>query len=101
MAVYLVAVVHITDPEAFERARNAASSATGEYGARFLARGSRDVVTRQLEIIEGELNPDHVTVIEYPSMEHVRAWLASDEYKMTRAQRQGAAEFSLFLLPGA
>lgn len=98
MTAYLVAVVHITQPEVFEAARRAASSATGDYGARFLARGSAALQT--LQVVEGKTSPDHVTVIEYPSIEHVQRWLASDEYLATRAQRANAAEFSLFLLPG-
>jgi uncharacterized protein (DUF1330 family) len=98
---YLIAVVHLKDAEAFERARRAASSATSErFGARFIARGSRLVAGGALEVIEGAVHPDHVTVIEYPSIEHVRTWLASDEYRTTKAQRQGTADFSLYLVPG-
>ena len=99
MRAYLVTLVTVHNPEAFEAARRLASAATAQHGAKFLARAGMAVVQRQLEVIEGEFRPDHVNVIEYPSLEAARAWLASDEYRAAKAARARAADFCMFLLP--
>lgn len=74
MAAYLIARIEVLDPEGYaEYARQTVASAE-PYGGRFLVKGGP---SRQ---VEGE-GPARIAVIEFPDMERLEAWYASDEYQ--------------------
>ena len=75
MPAYLMADVQVQDAESYA-AYGAQVPATLEpYGARFLVRGGAS------EVIEGEWQPHRLVVIEFPDMESLKAWHASDAYQ--------------------
>ncbi len=54
MAAYLIARVHVTNPEAYEGYKKLAAEAIAKYDGRYLARGGRT------ETLEGSKRP-HVS----------------------------------------
>ena len=58
MPAYIVAVVNITNPEAYDEYRKLAGPAAQKYGGRFLARGGRS------EVLEGSFPGARVVVVE-------------------------------------
>ena len=79
MAAYSITDVQILDPDGFKRYRELAGAAVARYGGRFLVRGAEPIVA------EGEWPAgQRVNVIEFPSMERLRAWYDSPEYAPAR-----------------
>ena len=94
MAAYLIATIQVTDPTVYEEYRNRVPAIIAAYGGRYLVRGGR------VEQLEGDANPQRVVVLEFSSMERLRAFYGSDEYRPLIALRQRSARSSLFAVEG-
>jgi uncharacterized protein (DUF1330 family) len=94
MTAYLVADIEIHDEKAYEEYRRRVPAIIAQYGGRYLVRGSR------CEVLEGEWRPQRGIVIEFPSIDAARRFLASPEYRPLRAIRQRAARTSLVAFEG-
>ena len=79
MPAYSITDVEVLDDDGFTRYRELAGAAVARYGGRFLVRGAEPVVA------EGEWpSGQRVNIIEFPSMEQLRAWYDSPEYAPAR-----------------
>ncbi len=85
MAAILVARIRVTNPEKYEAYKPLAKLAIDKYGGRYLARGVDPVW------IEGEPQNLRMVVVEFPSMDAVRNFYDSPEYKFAREARAGAS----------
>ena len=66
-----------------------------KHGGRYLARGG------EMQALEGdEPLPDAYVVLEFPSMDHARAWYADEEYAPMIALRQRNSELEFVLIEG-
>ena len=92
MAAYIVADIDITDPAAYEGYKPLASAALEKYGAKILVRGGK------LEAAEGGWSPKRFVIIEFPSMQKLRAFYDSPEYVKARAVRQKASHSKLIFV---
>jgi uncharacterized protein (DUF1330 family) len=95
MPAYVIAMMTVTKPEAYEGYRTLAGPAVAKHGGRFLARGGR------YEILEGGFPGSRVVILEFESFEKAKTFYDSPEYRAAREQRRGAAEFNLLILEGA
>jgi uncharacterized protein (DUF1330 family) len=92
---YSITEVEVLDREEFSRYRELAAAAVSRYGGRFLVRGAEPVVA------EGEwLSGQRVNVIEFPSMEQLRAWYDSPEYAPARDIARNALRRRLLFAEG-
>jgi uncharacterized protein (DUF1330 family) len=91
---YLVADVEITDPAGFEEYRGAVPATIAAYGGRYLVRGG------ETEVLEGDVDLHRVIVLEFPSMERLRAWYDSPEYRPLIALRERTARTTLWAVEG-
>ena len=64
------------------------------HGGRFLVRGG------ELEVREGEWQPERLVVIEFPSIEHARAWYDSPEYQAIVGLRTRNSRTDFLLVEG-
>jgi uncharacterized protein (DUF1330 family) len=94
MAAYLIADVEITDPAAYEGYRPLAGAAVEKYGGKFLARGGSATPA------EGGWAPKRLVIVEFPSMEKLKAFYNSPEYAKARAIRQKASKSRLIFVEG-
>jgi uncharacterized protein (DUF1330 family) len=94
MAAYLIANVDVTDPAAYDAYRSRVAPLVAKFGGRFLVRGGEHAV------LEGAWQPRRLVVIEFPSMESLRAWYGSDEYAPLIALRKQAASGDLVAVEG-
>ncbi len=94
MAAYLIVDVEITDPEAFERYRAQVPATIAAHGGRYLVRGGA------LEAVEGTWAPKRLVVVEFPTMERLRAWYESPEYRPLLALRLGATVSKAVMVEG-
>lgn len=91
---YWVAHVDVTDPEAYERYREANAVPFAKYGARFLARGGG------AEEVEGALGRSRHVIIEFPSYAAAMECWTSPEYAAAKAERAGAGIAYISVIEG-
>jgi len=94
MAAYLIAQIRITDPERYESYKEAVPEVVRRYGGRYLIRGG------EVEVLEGRHDGRRLVVFEFPQMEDIRAFFASDEHQEVRTLREGAAVVDAWAVPG-
>ncbi len=94
MAAYAIADIEITDPEAFEQYRAEVPATIEAYGGRFLVRGAEG------EVAEGDWAPNRVVVLEFESMERLKAWYNSPEYTPLKELRMRASNGNVVLAEG-
>jgi|SRR5579864_5287759 len=94
MAAYLIATIQVTDSTVYEEYRNRVPAVIAAYGGRYLVRGG------PVEQLEGDANPQRVVVLEFSSMERLRAFYDSADYRPLIALRQRSARSSLFAVEG-
>ncbi len=94
MSGYIVAVLDIQDPEAFEEYRRRVPGTIERYGGRYLVRGGA------YEKLEGGWEPRRLTVVEFDSTEAARRWYESEEYGPLRELRSRATLSNVLLVEG-
>jgi uncharacterized protein (DUF1330 family) len=94
MAAYVIADVHVTDPQRYQNYRAMVPASLEKYGGKFLVRGGK------VEKLEGSREPGRVVVLEFPSVEQARRWYDSPEYREARALRLSTADSHLIIVEG-
>ena len=94
MPVYLIAQVDIADPERYREYTRHTPRIVAQHGGRFIARGAAPLV------LEGPPTTKRIVVIEFPSMEHVKAFYNSPDYVRARAIRAEASTGQLVVIEG-
>ena len=95
MPAYVIFDIHVDDPDAYAPYRDPARAAIEAHGGRYLARGGAT------EVLEGDWDVDRIVVLEFPSMEHVRAWYDSPEYQEVLPIRHAASHGRAVIVEGA
>jgi uncharacterized protein (DUF1330 family) len=94
MPAYVFANIRITDASDYERYKEIVPATIERFGGRYLARGGRT------EVLEGELEPGRVILLEFPSYEHAERWYSSTEYARAKLVRQDSSEGELVFIDG-
>ena len=95
MPAYILVDCEVTDPVRYESYKKLAQAAVAKHGGRYIVRGG--VAT----VLEGNWQPNRVVVLEFPSVDAIRRFHASPEYRAARAQRDGAARMSMIAVEGS
>ncbi len=95
MTAYLIADIDVTDTDGYDAYRREVPATVAKYGGRFAARGGK------VEVLEGGWAPKRVVVLEFPTMDALKRWYHSAEYKPLIALRQKAARGSVIAVEGA
>lgn len=95
MAAYSVTEVEVLDEDGGRQYAELANAAVAQYGGRFL------VLAAEPTAVEGDW-PAHrrIVIIEFPSMEQLRAWYDSPEYAPARAIARTALRRRLLFAEG-
>ncbi|MDR2335049.1 DUF1330 domain-containing protein [Diaphorobacter ruginosibacter] len=91
---YVIATVQVTRPEQYEEYKKWSTAAMQAHNAELCVRGG------QVEVMEGDWNPERVVVLKFPSFDAARAFYHSPEYGRARAAREGAAIMRLICVEG-
>jgi uncharacterized protein (DUF1330 family) len=94
MPAYVLAMMTVTNPQAYEGYRAIAGPAVAKHGGRFLARGGKH------EVLEGSFPGSRVVIVEFPTFEKAKVFYDSAEYLAAREKRRGAAAFSMLIVEG-
>jgi uncharacterized protein (DUF1330 family) len=94
MPAYMIADVEVTDPAGYDEYRRGVAATLEPFGGRFVVRGGRT------QVLEGSWQPKRCVVIEFPSMEQLKAWYDSPAYAPLIALRQRVAKSHLTAVEG-
>jgi uncharacterized protein (DUF1330 family) len=95
VAAYLIADIEVTDSDTYDAYRREVPATVAKYGGRFAARGGA------VEALEGGWTPKRVVVLEFPTMDALKRWYHSAEYKPLIALRQKASRGNVIAVEGA
>jgi uncharacterized protein (DUF1330 family) len=95
MPAYIIADIQVTDPAAYDGYRPLAAASIAQFGGRFVVRGGN------VDLLEGEPQPERIVVIEFPDADTARRWYRSEEYQKALKIRQAASRGRVFLVEGA
>lgn len=94
MAAYIIVHVDVHDPDRYEIYKAMAPPSIRQYGGRYLTRGGA------IEVLEGDLTPQRLVILEFPDMERARAFWNSLEYAEAKALRMATTTSHMVLLEG-
>lgn len=95
MPAYSITEVETLDEDGRRRYADLATAAVEQYGGRYL------VLAAEPSVAEGEWPPEgRVVVIEWPTMDQLRAWYDSPEYALARDVAQTALRRRLLFVEG-
>lgn len=94
ISAYGVIDVEILDPKAYEEYKALASASAAAHGGSYLARGGH------AEVLEGTRTPNRVVILEFDSVERVKQWLNSPQYRPAKMIRHKAARTSMIVVEG-
>ena len=95
MAAYFIADLEITDPAGFEEYRQLVAPQVAAYGGKYVVRGGA------LETVEGDWSPGRIVILEFESMEKLKAWYGSDDYRPVMSKRHSSANSKVVIVEGA
>ena len=79
VAYVISAVEGFVDEATVRRYAELTGPAIEHFGGRFIVSNAEPVV------VEGESSSGHLSIVEFPSIEHAKAWYDSPEYAEARA----------------
>ena len=94
MPAYVIADIEVLDQALFEEYRQKVPATIAAHKGRYLARGGAT------EVLEGSWSPRRCVILEFPDMQHFRAWWTSPEYTPLRELRLRAAKSHLVVTQG-
>lgn len=94
MSAYLITDVEVTDEDLYAQFRERITPVIEAYGGRFVVRGG------EIEVNEGDWMPKRLAIMEFDSMEQIRSFLASSEYKDLNDIRTRSSNINLVLVEG-
>ena len=96
MAAYLMADVGVHDLEAYRESGylEAAMQTAAQFGGRYIVRGG------SIDILEGDWSPRRLVIIEFPTMDLLKAWYRSDDYAPWIEVRRSLTDSRLVAVEG-
>ena len=94
MPAYLIADVEVLDAAGYEEYRKQVPATIAAFGGRYLARGGA------LTVLEGSWSPKRGVILEFPSLDKLKAWYDSPAYVPLRALRERTTKSNLVMIDG-
>jgi uncharacterized protein (DUF1330 family) len=95
VAAYVIAILEVTDPVAYERYKAAAPATIAAAGGRYVARGG------EITVLEGAHDGRRVVLLEFPTVAAAKGWYDGEAYREAKRLRGTCARNVTFLLvPG-
>ena len=94
MAGYALMDVEITDDAAFAEFLERAPAVVKSYGGRYLVRGGAT------QVVQGDLTPHRVVLMEFDSVEQARTWWNSSDHAELRAVLDQCSKTTAMIVEG-
>ena len=95
MPVYMILDAEVHDAGGYEKYKEAAPQYVARHGGEYCCRGG------DIDILEGEWNPQRVVMLKFPSRDVYGLFMADPEYKPWKALRESLSTIKqLVILDG-
>jgi uncharacterized protein (DUF1330 family) len=94
MAAYVISEVQILDVNLGEKYKVLAAKSIADHGGKYIVRGAK------ANVIEGASTDRQIVIVEFLTMEQLKAWYASPEYAEALKIRQTALDRKLTFVEG-
>ena len=94
MSVYLIVHTRINNTDGYQEYREKVPVIVKKYGGEYLARGG------QLEVIEGDWNPDRIVLIRFPTAAAARDFFNDPDYQPLKQLRHRNAISQIVMVEG-
>ena len=94
MSAYVIAIIKVTNPDAYAEYARLAAPVNGQYNSTLLARSN------QFEFLEGKLDCNRVVINRFATIDAAKAFYHSIEYQAAKSKRIGAADFNMLVVQG-
>lgn len=94
MPAYVIANLDVTDPQGFEAYRARVPAVIAQYGGKYAVRGGA------VTAVEGTSPYKRLVVLEFVTMDALKAFYYSPEYALLIAMRQKASTGDVVLVEG-
>ena len=94
MTAYIIADIEVHDPDRYAEYVRRAPAFIEKHSGRYIVRGG------PAESIEGDWRPHRLIVIEFPSMENAKAFLADPDYRAVAEIRWSTSTTNLTVAEG-
>lgn len=95
MSAYVIVDITVHDTGRYEEYKRLAAPTVKLYDGSYVVRGGH------AENLEGELEPNRVVVLEFPTLARAKEWWGSPEYAPAKAIRQEIATSEMIVVEGA
>lgn len=92
MPAYVVVEVKVRDADLYQEVIRLTPPTVFAYGGRYLARGGRT------QTLAGNWQPERLVILEFESVERVKEWQDSPEYRPVKAIRDRAAAVNMVVI---
>jgi len=94
MTAYAIVDVEVHDIAEFVRYQKQVAPLLASAGARYLARGG------EFRVYEGDYEPGRLLLVEFPSLEAMDRFYASEDYRALDSQRDACATCRILAVEG-
>ena len=94
MAAYMIIELEVVDEDAYAEYKARVPATIAQYGGKYLVRGGSTTP------LEGGWEPARIVVLEFESLERLRAWNESPEYAQVAPIRERAARTKSIAVEG-
>ena len=94
MAGYVVVDLEVKNAELFEEYKVSVMEIIEAYGGKYHVRND------DTEVVEGDIAPNRIVIMEFDSVEQAKAWHDSDEYAALEQMRTDSAKVNMFIVEG-
>lgn len=94
MSAFVIIDIDVHDPVGYEEYKRLGPPSIAAFGGRYVVRGG------QIEVLEGDWQPNRIVVLEFDTIEKARVWVNSEEYAPARKLRQAAARSRMIVVAG-
>ncbi len=94
MSAYVIAIIKVTNPEAYAEYARLAGPVKTQFNSTLLARSN------EFEFLEGRLDCNRVVINRFETIEAAKAFYHSIEYQAAKSKRMGAADFNMLVVQG-
>ena len=94
MSAYVITDVEITDARLYGQFMERVTGTIEAHGGKFVARGG------EIEIRLGDWTPKRIAILEFDSLQQIRAWLESPEYTALDDIRSRSSNINMVVVEG-
>jgi uncharacterized protein (DUF1330 family) len=94
MPAYILVEVEVQDSVRYEDYKKLTPASIKAYGGRFIVRGGK------AELLEGEVEPKRIVVLEFDNVEKAKQWWNSPEYREAKKLRHQTAKSRMIVIEG-